>query len=305
MITFHPRKELTATPTPPSSDLPLPTNDRGELFSILLPTWNNLPYLQLCVRSIQQNSRYPHQIIVHVNEGSDGTLQWVKEQGLDYTYSKSNVGICWAVNAAANLATTQFIVYMNDDMYVCPGWDNVYVDYISQLSHDHYFLSSTMIEPTATGNAAVIVCPDLGDSIETFDEAQLLRRHAEFSRANWSGATFPPNLVPKRLWDCVGGYSVEFSPGMASDPDFSMKLWQYGVRHFVGLGASRVYHFQCKSTGRVQRNDGRRQFMRKWRIAISTFRKLYLRYGKPSVAHLPEPDLPAHKIFWDHLRSRW
>ena len=54
-------------------------------FSILIPSWNNLSFLKLCVQSIRKNSAMQHQIIVHVNDGSDGTLQWVKEEGLDYT----------------------------------------------------------------------------------------------------------------------------------------------------------------------------------------------------------------------------
>ena len=52
------------------------------MFSILIPTWNNLALLQLCVRSIRENSAYDHQIIVHVNDGSDGTLEWVRAQGI-------------------------------------------------------------------------------------------------------------------------------------------------------------------------------------------------------------------------------
>ena len=48
------------------------------LFSILIPTWNNLSLLRLCVESIRKNSKYDHQLVIHINEGVDGTLQWVK-----------------------------------------------------------------------------------------------------------------------------------------------------------------------------------------------------------------------------------
>ena len=70
------------------------------MFSIIIPTWNNLAFLKLCVDSIRKNSAFSHQVILHVNDGSDGTLQWAKEQGLDYTHSQDNVGICVAVNEA-------------------------------------------------------------------------------------------------------------------------------------------------------------------------------------------------------------
>ena len=44
------------------------------MFSIIIPTFNNLEYLKITLNSILKNSKYIHEIIVHVNEGSDGTL---------------------------------------------------------------------------------------------------------------------------------------------------------------------------------------------------------------------------------------
>ena len=118
------------------------------LFSILIPTWNNLPLLQLCVASIRKNSAFPHQIIVHVNEGNDGTLEWVKEHQIDYTHSTENIGVCYALNAAAALATTDYIAYMNDDMYVCPDWDDYLYEEIKACQSEYFFFSSTLTGKT-------------------------------------------------------------------------------------------------------------------------------------------------------------
>ena len=68
------------------------------LFSILIPSWNNLDFLKLCVVSIRKNSAYSHEILVHVNDGSDGTLDWVKAEGLKFTHSPENIGVCYALN---------------------------------------------------------------------------------------------------------------------------------------------------------------------------------------------------------------
>jgi hypothetical protein len=68
---------------------------------------------------------------------------------------------------------------------------------------------------------------------------------------------------------------------MYSDPDLSMKMWHAGCRIFKGLGKSRVYHFQSRSTGRIKKNDGRTQFMKKWGIPASAFYKYYLKMGEP------------------------
>src|SRR5215472_9755427 len=83
------------------------------VFSILIPTWNNLAYLQLCIDSIRKNSKYKHQVIVHVNEGKDGSLEWIRKQkDIDYTYSAENIGICYALNMSSELALTNYIVYI-------------------------------------------------------------------------------------------------------------------------------------------------------------------------------------------------
>ena len=87
-------------------------------FSILIPSWNNLAFLQLCIRSIRQNSAADHEILVHVNDGSDGTLEWVRQQHIKHTHSAENIGVCLALNGLRSLMTTDYLVFMNDDMYV-------------------------------------------------------------------------------------------------------------------------------------------------------------------------------------------
>ena len=36
-------------------------------FSIVIPTFNNLEYLKLCIKSIRKNSLFDHDIIIHNN----------------------------------------------------------------------------------------------------------------------------------------------------------------------------------------------------------------------------------------------
>src|SRR4051812_11278696 len=87
------------------------------MFTILIPTWNNLSYLKACIESIRKHSTFQHQVVVHINEGTDGTREWVKAQQIEHTYSESNIGICRALNLASQLARTEYICYFNDDMF--------------------------------------------------------------------------------------------------------------------------------------------------------------------------------------------
>ncbi len=249
-------------------------------FSIIIPSWNNIEMLKFCINSILENSEFAHQIIVHVNEGTDGTLDWVKKKGFDYTYSETNAGVCYSVNAMAKLATTSLLLYLNDDMYVCPNWDKYLFEEVGKQPNNYWYFSGTMIEPF--GNNPCAVTPfNFGSEPNNFKETDLLKFAASFDKKDWFGACWPPALVHKELFDKVGGYSEEFSPGMYSDPDFAMKLWKAGVRNFKGIGKSMVYHFQSRSTARVQKNNGRMQFAKKWKVPSSYFYKKVLLLGKP------------------------
>jgi glycosyltransferase involved in cell wall biosynthesis len=270
-------------------------------FSILIPSWNNLSFLQLCVDSIRKNSRYAHQIIVHVNQGRDGTLEWVKQAGLSYTYSERNIGVCWALNAMRRLVDTDYIVFMNDDMYACPNWDEPLWREIRALPDNRFFLSSTVLQPRPFWCPSVISPAPFGDSVENFDEEGLLARYRDFEHGDWAGATWPPNVVHRDIWDLVGGYSVEFSPGVGSDPDFTAKVVLAGVRHLKGVSESRVYHFEGRSTERVNKNSGSKQFLMKWGITSSTFVRKVVRRG---AAYTPLGQSPLPELGVSLLRSR-
>jgi glycosyltransferase involved in cell wall biosynthesis len=260
-------------------------------FSVLIPTWNNLEYLKLCVNSIRKNSTFPHQIILHVNEGVDGSLEWVKQQeDIDYSWSRENIGICYALNHCRELVSTDYVMYMNDDMYVCPGWDAALLDEIKSIGHKYFFLSATCIEPDSGNNC--MISKHYGTDIQTFREKELLAEYAQLPMHDWQGATWPPNVVHRDVWDLVGGYSVEFSPGMYSDPDFSMKLWNIGVRYYKGVSKSRAYHFGSKSVSRIKKNPGYYRFIGKWGITTSTLTTYYIKTGMKFQGVLPEVELP-------------
>lgn len=260
-------------------------------FSLLIPSWNNLPYLKLCIRSIRQNSEFRHQIIIVANEGKDGTLEWLQSQtDIDYVYSKDNLGICYGLNACRPLIETSHIVYINDDMYLLPGWDTAFRKVVQNLGHNKFMLSGTMIEPKDTHNPCVTVA-DYGDSLESFREKELLASFRNLNKPDWSGSTWPPVLIPTLLWDIVGGMSPEFSPGMYSDPDLSMKLWQVGVRFFKGVGQSKVYHFGSKSTKRVKKNKGKDMFLQKYGMTSRSFTQNYLKRGKDFTGPLSNPEI--------------
>lgn len=271
-------------------------------FSVLIPTWNNLPYLKLCIKSLRSNSSLALQIIVTINEGADGTLEWVQAQpDIDYVYAEQNIGICYGLNIARSLVKAPYLVYINDDMYMLPHWDTEINQEISKIGHDNFSLSCTMIEPHLTQNPCVLV-KNFGDSYQTFDEQKLLAEYDTLHKDDWNGSTWPPQVLPVDLWDLIGGLSIEYSPGLSSEIDFSMKLWKAGVRCFKGVGSSKAYHFGSKTTRRFSTDSSKEIFLKKWGILPRFFIESYLRRGTPINGQLIEPRLTPREQLRNKLR---
>tara|TARA_B100000686_G_scaffold323872_1_gene379019 strand:- start:62 stop:898 length:837 start_codon:yes stop_codon:yes gene_type:complete len=257
------------------------------MFSILIPTYNNFEYLKLCLFSIKKNSSKDHEIIIHVNEGSDGTLDYVKKFKYKYTYSKENLGLCSSLNLSSKICSSKYILYSHDDMYFCPEWDKFLIDEINTIKHDNFYLSGTMIEPNS-GHIKF----NCGETIEKFDEKKLLDNYKNINYYDHQGTHFAPHLVTKELWNKVGGFSEEFNPGIASDPDFNMKLWCEGIRIFKGINNFKVYHFSSITTRKKKKlvqNRGNQTFLKKWGITTKFFKKYYLKSKTKYNGPLTEP----------------
>ena len=257
------------------------------MFSIIIPTVNNLNYLSLCLDSIRKNSKFTHEIILHVNEGNDGTLDFVKSNKIIHTYSADNIGLCSGLNLAAKKATKDYILYSHDDMYFCPGWDDVLNDEIKNINTTAFYLSGTMIEKNS-GHIQL----DCGDDYFNFDEKKLLENYNKPAFFDHQGSHWAPHLIHRYYWNKIGGLSEEFNPGIGSDPDLNFKLWKNNVRIFKGLEKFRVYHFgsiSLRKKNDLVRNKGAKSFLLKWGITVDFFKKYYLRTGTKYIGPLNEP----------------
>ena len=263
------------------------------MFSILIPSLNNLEYLKLCIHSIKQNSEYNHEIIVHVNEGKDNTIDYLKTNNIKYTHTEYNAGICEGVNKASKLSTSDYILYAHDDFYFYPGWDSSFLREIKRLTHNLFYFSGIMIEKDTVNGI-------YGSNIKDFNEKKLLSENENLKLDDFQGSTWAPHLIHKNIWEKVGGFSEEFYPGTGSDPDLNKKLWDIGVRIFKGIAKCKVYHFGSIVTRKYNKdkynitesgNKGAKIFLLKWGITIKFFKKYYLKSDTKFIDILDEPNI--------------
>jgi len=261
------------------------------MFSIIIPTFNNINYLKHCIESINKNSAYKHEIIPHVNEGTDGTIEYLKSNNIQYTYTDYNSGICTGMNMAAKKAKSNYILYAHDDFYFCPKWDLVLKKEVDKIGHNNFYLSGTMVN-----NGQIEL--NCGNNLDTFNEEKLLKEIDNFNYYDFQGSTWAPHLMHKKTWNDVGGFSEEFFPGTGSDPDLNMKLWEKGVRIFKGINDFKVYHFGSIVTRKYKNHPtiktesgsrGAKIFLLKWGISINFFKKYFLKSDTRYLGELKDP----------------
>jgi GT2 family glycosyltransferase len=248
------------------------------MFSIIIPTFNNLNFLKVCLSSLKKNSSLNNEIIIHSNSNEDGTLDFIKENNFKYTHTNSNIGLCSAVNLAAKKVTTNYILYAHDDMYFLPEWDLALKQEVENIGHNFFYLHAAEI-----GINGAHIKFDCGSNYENFDEKKLLNNYKNFYLEDYNANHLSPHLIHRDLWNKVLGFSEEFNPGDGSDPDLILKLWNEGVRYFKCLGNFKVYHFGSVTTRKkksLKLNKGTNIFIKKWGLSPLIIRKYYLETGK-------------------------
>ena len=257
-------------------------------FTILIPTYNNLKYLRLFCESIKINSNFSHQLIFHINDGSDGSYDYINNNKYQFTHSKTNIGLCSAIKEASKLIKNEYVLYAHDDMYFCKNWDKFLIEEVQKQNNNLFYFSGTNISYKDG-----ILNFDCGNTPENFDQIKFDNFCEKDNSPDLQGSHWAPHLIHRDLWTKVGGFSIEFDPGDGSDPDLCMKLWNEGVRTFKCISRFKVYHFGSVTTRKrdININNGTKKFLLKFGFNPRFFRKYYLR-GDGKIKYLGPLDDP-------------
>ena len=257
-------------------------------FTILIPTYNNLKYLRLFCESIKINSNFSHQLIFHINDGSDGSYDYINNNKYQFTHSKTNIGLCSAIKEASKLIKNEYVLYAHDDMYFCKNWDKFLIEEVQKQNNNLFYFSGTNISYKDG-----ILNFDCGNTPENFDQIKFDNFCEKDNSPDLQGSHWAPHLIHRDLWTKVEGFSIEFDPGDGADPDLCMKLWNEGVRTFKCISRFKVYHFGSVTTRKrdININNGTKKFLLKFGFNPRFFRKYYLR-GDSKIKYLGPLDDP-------------
>lgn len=105
------------------------------MFSIVIPTYKRDEDLEECLKSIRENSTDKNIEVIVLHGGFDSTAAVCEKYGalsvLDHARENGKrVKSLWAIiNDGIKMAKSQYVLYLNDDCLVMPGWDTICAKY--------------------------------------------------------------------------------------------------------------------------------------------------------------------------------
>ena len=109
-------------------------------FSIIIPTYNRDQDLEACLQSLKNNSMYQNEVIVLYNM-NDKTKSICDKYGAKSVFDNARkngkrVKSLWSIlNEGIKASKSDFVMYLNDDCLVLPGWDRIAEKYFNNNSN--------------------------------------------------------------------------------------------------------------------------------------------------------------------------
>jgi len=241
--------------------------------SIIIITYNNLLLTQTCLESIEKNTEYPnYELIIVDNKSIDGTIEFLGElkdtnNRVRLILNNENLGFAAANNQGAILSEGKFIVFLNNDTLVTPGWLH------NLLLHLQKNPESGMVGPVtnAIGNEAKIDI-DFSDLSE-LNWFSLKRTNKYFGESfKIKVLALYCGMISKELFFQLGGLDEQFRVGMFEDDDLAMKITQVN-KDLICAEDVFIYHVHGASFNKIEEaeiqrifHENRARFENKWGV---------------------------------------
>ncbi len=100
------------------------------MVTVIIPNYNGLSYLQDCLDALMPQVQTPDRYVLVVDNGStDGSVEFLKDYpGIETIFLQENAGFCGAVNTGIRASRTRYVILLNNDTKVCPGYVQALVD---------------------------------------------------------------------------------------------------------------------------------------------------------------------------------
>ncbi|MCI0377860.1 MAG: glycosyltransferase, partial [Gemmataceae bacterium] len=249
-----------------------PPPNADELASLIVVCCNQVEITRQCLASILRHTRSPYELIVVDNGSTDDTpsylnevRSWPNPKRVEIIRNATNLGHPAALNQALLQARGRYVVFLDNDTVVTPGWLDGLIYWCLQDWPRNGFVG-----PVTNGAPDVQAIPPGYGQLKDLD-AFAKQRRQEFAGkmlANPRLTSFCL-LARRDVLECIGNWDERFHPGFFVDDDLSVRAREAGYRLVVALDVY-VHHFghrtfeQLGIDSRRQLAENFQRFEDKW-----------------------------------------
>ncbi len=250
------------------------------LASIIIPVFNNLSLTMGCLESLlASQDETPFEVIVVDDASTDasGTVL-PRIDGLRYLKNKHNAGFIASCNAGAAIAQGRYLVFLNNDTCVRPGW----LDQLLMTFHQHPdtgLAGSKLIyaDGRLQESGGIVFSDGSGWNYGRFEDPDHPMYNFVREVDYCSGAAI---AIARSVFEALDGFDAHYAPAYYEDTDLAMKVRSHGLKVRV-QPASEVIHFEGASSG-TDLSQGTKSFQ------VINQKKFRERWSKTLRKH-PEP----------------
>lgn len=237
--------------------------------SIVIVAWKQLDLLVSCLRSISETvgGAVAYEVIVVSNDAPQVLKDTLKSQveGIRLVESQVNLGFGGGCNLGVSVARGEYVVLLNDDAIVAPGWLE-------------WLVATADANPRAGAVGSLILFPDgriqeAGSIIWADGSTMPMGRNVPGDSLEWmfvrrvDYVSACSLLVTRRAWNEVGGFDLGFHPAYYEDVDLCLALRATGYDVLFEPRSHVWHHESSSSDGRFKsflfaRNQ--RRILDKW-----------------------------------------
>ena len=111
--------------------------------TVVIPNYNGMKYLPQCIAALKRQTERDFSLLVMENGSTDGSAEWLREEGIPTIFSEENLGFAGGVNRAIREVRTPYVLLLNNDTEVFPDFVRALEESISR--HERIFSVSAMM----------------------------------------------------------------------------------------------------------------------------------------------------------------
>jgi GT2 family glycosyltransferase/glycosyltransferase involved in cell wall biosynthesis len=234
-------------PPVPTHPIEFPIHEQVEI-SIIIPVFNQFRFTQACLASIQEHHGTERFEVILVDDCStDATAEAIpRMKGVVYLRNEANSGFIASCNRGGEKARGKYLIFLNNDTIVRPGWLTALIDTFAEEPRAG-IVGSKLVYPDGGLQEAggIIWCDASGWNYGKSDDPQKPEYNYLREVDYCSAAAL---MIPKSLFDSVGGFDSRYAPAYYEDTDLSFKVRRAGYKVFY-QPLSEVVHYEGATGG--------------------------------------------------------